>query len=78
MRDVNGCRMDKDLQAVRLVLQNEIGAAADDDAGAFFGELRDDLVLVIPQNIFVGGAEHPVGKAAERKLLGTYSPASFT
>ena len=32
-------RMDKDLQTVRLVLQNVVGTAPDDDAGALFGKV---------------------------------------
>ena len=54
--------MDKDLQAVRRVLQNVVRAAAHDDAGPFCGKVCDDLVLPLPQDILVGGAEHPVGK----------------
>ena len=41
-------RMDKDLQAVGLVLQDVIGAAADDDAGPLFGKLADDAALNFP------------------------------
>ena len=44
-------RMDKDLQTVRLVLQNVVGTAPDDDARFFFRKLRNDLILVFPQNI---------------------------
>ena len=41
-------RMDKDLQAVCLILQNVVRAAAHDDAGTFFGQFRDDIVLMLP------------------------------
>ena len=40
--------MDEDVQAVRLVLQDEIRAAADDDTGALFGKLADDAALNFP------------------------------
>ena len=36
-------RMDKDLQAIRLVLQNEVGTASDDYTRPFFRKLRNDL-----------------------------------
>ena len=63
-------RMDEDLQAVGLVLQDVIGAAADDDAGAFFGQSGDDLILVRPENVLVGGAEHPVGEGGGEETAG--------
>ena len=36
------------------------GAASHDDAGPICGKVRDDLVLVLPENVLVGGAEHSV------------------
>ena len=56
-------RVDKDFQAVCLVSQNIVGTAANNDAGTLFRQLRDDLVLMLPQNVLVGGAEHSVGKS---------------
>ena len=41
-------RVDKDLEALGLVLQNVVRAAADDDTGALFGKLADDAALNFP------------------------------
>ena len=63
--------MDKDLQAVRRVLQNVVRAAAHDDAGPFCGKVCDDLVLPLPQDILVGGAEHPVRESVREETAGS-------
>ena len=41
-------RVDKDLEALGLVLQNVVRTAADDDAGPLFGKLADDAALNFP------------------------------
>ena len=41
-------RVDKDLEALGLVLQILVRAAADDDTGALFGKLADDAALNFP------------------------------
>ena len=64
-------RMDKNLQAVRRVLQNVVRTASHNDAGAFCGKVRDDLVLMLPENVLVGGAEHPVGKGRGQEAAGS-------
>ena len=46
-------RVDKDLQAVGVVLQDKIGAASYDDAGLFFCQLPDDPVLQLPEQVLV-------------------------
>ncbi len=53
-------RMDKDLEALGLVLQNVVRAAADDDTGALFGKLADDAALNFPEDILVRRAERAV------------------
>ena len=63
-------RVDKDLQAVRRVLQNIVGTAANDDARAFCGKVCDDLVLPLPQDILVGGAEGSIGKRRSEEPTG--------
>ena len=64
-------RVDKDFQAVCLVPQNIVGTAANNDAGTLFRQLRDDLVLMLPENVLVGGAEHPVGKGRGQEAAGS-------
>ena len=56
-------RMDEHAHNIRSACQNIVGTAANNDAGPLFRQLRDDLVLMLPQNILVGGAEHSVGKS---------------
>ena len=67
-------RMDKDLQAVRRALQNVVRATAHDDAGSFCGKVCDDLVLPLPQDILVGGAEHPVRESVREETAGSVLP----
>ena len=52
-------RMDKSGQAVRLLPQDIVGAAADDNARSFLRQLQDDLPLEQPQLVLGGQA---VGK----------------
>jgi len=52
--------MDEDVQAVRLVLQDEIRAAADDDARALAGQIADDVCLADVELIRHGhGVDQP-------------------
>lgn len=55
-------RMDEYPQAVRLVLQDIVGAAADNDARPFFRQLGDDVILDLPQIVRVVLAVSPVRK----------------
>ena len=63
-------RVDKDLQAVGAVLQDEVGAASHDDAGLFFCQFPDDPVLQLPKQVLVGGAEAAVGEGRGKKTAG--------
>ena len=63
--------MDKDLEALGPVLQNVVRATAHDDAGPFCGKVCDDLVLPLPQDILVGGAEHPVRESVREETAGS-------
>ena len=49
-------RMDEYPQAVRLILQDIIRAAAHDHAGAFFRQPGDELVLDLPEIIRIAVA----------------------
>ena len=60
-------RVDEHIQAVGAVAQNIIGAAPDDDAGAFLGQLADDLALQDEEIVRSGQPvvdEHRIGVIA--------------
>lgn len=63
-------RMDKDLQAVGAVLQDEVGAAPHNDAGLFFRQLSDEPVLQLPEQVLVGGAKAAVGEGRGKEAAG--------
>lgn len=70
--------VDKDLQAVRLVLQNIVGTAANNDAWAFSASSIITLLWCSHRMSSLVGPNIRLEKAADRKLPGAYSPASFT
>ena len=50
-----GIRKDKDMQCVRAVMENVVRAAADDDAGALFGKMFDEIIFHDEELIGKGG-----------------------
>ena len=62
--------MDKDFETVGGVAQDVVGAAANDDAGFFLGQIGDDLVLDLPQIILVGGTESAVPERRGQTTVG--------
>lgn len=54
--------MNEYFQTIGFLPQNIIGTAPHDDAGSLLGNLQNDLVLDIPQNIFIGRPQRSVGK----------------
>ena len=72
-------RMNENLQAVGLVPQDVVGTAADNDAGAFLRKLRNDLILMIPEDILVGGPPLPNSRLMVMTLFFIYvSPFNGT
>ena len=59
-------RVDEDVQNIRFILQQEIGAAAHDDAAGFPGQIQNDVFLNIKDHIldvlFVGAQGKHVGE----------------
>ena len=62
--------VDKDLQAVGAVLQDEVGAAPHDDAGLFFCQFPDDPVLQLPKQVLVSETEAAVGEGRSKEAAG--------
>ena len=59
-------RVDEDIQHIRFILQQKIGAAAHDDAAGFPGQIQNDVFLDIKDHIldvlFIGAKGKHVGK----------------
>lgn len=59
-------RMDKYLQAICFIPEDIVCTASDDNTGAFFCQLLNNVILDGPKLILVGGTHRPVGKRSRQ------------
>lgn len=66
--------MNEDLQNIGTVLQDKVRTPADNDAGAFLCQIRNDIALNLPENILVGGAAVAVCQQRVQEAAGGILP----